>query len=84
MSFDQKAFDRQHPILPNGESAPTGTFSSAYLVTDYFGMENRLRAPIKWRAKRGQNALLRRNRRRLAELREAFGLNYIGRQFVAE
>lgn len=59
-------------------------FMWAFLVTDYFSMENRLKAPVKWRARRIGGARLAQNRRRLASLREAFGISVHGRQFVAE
>ncbi len=60
-------------------------FEFAFLVTDYFAVENRTTKLSKWRAPRRHGAAkLAAHRRRLAALRQAFGLNYIGQQFVAE
>lgn len=49
------------------ERAPRGTWSSAFLVTDYFAVESRTRrVPIKWRAKPARPTVMARLRRRAA------------------
>jgi len=60
-------------------------FQFAFLVTDYFAVENRTTRLSKWRAPRKFGAArLARNRRLLAAARQAFGLSYYGQQFTAE
>ncbi len=77
------------PIATTGDS-DKALFRSAYLVTDYFGIETRAFDWLGWRLKGRQRGVRRRGergfgpsrvvtlRRRLYELRAAFGVTVYG------
>lgn len=79
-SFDRagRAAERADRDATLAPTAPRHAFTGAELVTDYWALECRLRAPIRWRIRRKSPGRIAALRARLTVLRDAFGLCYHG------